>query len=185
MGRKDCAIGGWRRIGAPRGLRRIWGIHTHNVDSRTTVRSWSMRSACAFCPLPVACHLCRRRSDDDVAELQGRRLHHQGFPLRERRDAARAALALPHARHGEAQCGRRDHQRRGAAARHQRRGQFVDAALARRRAVQGGPAARCGRALHHHPGRHRRRRLVETERWTAREVPALSLCRYASGPSTS
>src|SRR5258705_529483 len=76
--------------------------------------------------------------DHRLAEPEGNRLRHQGFPFCERRDDPRAAHALPDAGHGQAQRGGRDHQRRRAAAWHQWVRQELAATHAGRRAVRQG-----------------------------------------------
>src|SRR5262249_2497 len=54
-------------------------------------------------------------------------------------------------------------------------------ALARQRAVRRRPAARCVEVFHHLAGRHRAWRIVEAERWPARQVSALPLPRHRDG----
>ena len=97
------------------------------------------------------------------------------------RNAARAADALPHARHAAKGRRRRRAQCRADHARHDRERRAVSRRQLRRRVVRPGPAARRGEVLHHPAGRHRPRRVEQAERRHAGALSALWLCRHGRG----
>ena len=121
----------------------------------------------ALLPLPVAAA--------DYPRAEAGRLDRARFQVPHRRGHARASPALHDGRRALRPAG-------AGAARHDGLGgQHADAGL-RRRAVRARPAARCRPVLHHPPGRHRPRQIVQALRRPESEIPQVRLRRHGRRP---